>query len=335
MTYDHGLVIGKFLPPHRGHRHLIESAAARVRRLTAIVCARRADAIPAALRARWLRALHPRLEVRVIDDVYDPDDSRVWAENTVRWLGRAPDVVFSSEDYGERYARWMGCRHVLVDRRRTVVPCSATRIRDDPYAHWEFLDPPVRGWYAKRVCVVGAESTGTTTLARDLARHWQTVWVPEYGREYSEGKFARGDAGWRSEEFLHIARRQNRNENAAACAANRVLICDTNALATVLWHRRYVGTNDPRLERIAAARRADLFLLTGDEIPFVQDGLRDGQHIRHEMHRWFEETLRAQSTPWLLVRGDPQRRLAAADRAVRELFAGSRWKGPAAEPGGG
>jgi nicotinamide riboside kinase len=82
------------------------------------------------------------------------------------------------------------------------------------------------------------------------------------------------------------------------------------------------------VERLAAQRRCDLYLLTGDEIPFVQDGLRDGEHIRHEMHTWFVQTLEEQSVPWLLVQGSVEERLFAARSAVRNLFAGSRWELP-------
>jgi NadR type nicotinamide-nucleotide adenylyltransferase len=307
-----GVVIGKFLPPHRGHRFLIETALSRCERVVVIVCGKPADPVPPDLRAGWLRELLPAAEVLLIDDRYDENDSRVWAENTVRWLGRAPDAVFTSEDYGDRYAAYLGCVHVRVDQARMTVPCSGTAVRADPFAMWDFIDPPVRGWFAKRVVIVGAESTGTTTLATDLAAALGTNWVAEYGREYSALKQARGENGWHSDEFLEIAREQTRREDLAAREANRVLVCDTNAFATVLWHRRYLGADDPRLIAFAESCRADLYLLTGDEIPFVQDGLRDGEHLRHVMHGWFEEALAAQAVPWRLVRGSRRERLDQA-----------------------
>ena len=170
-----------------------------------------------------------------------------------------------------------------------------------------------------------SESTGTTTLAKTLAELLQTAWVEEYGREYSELKLAKNDLLWRSEEFVEIAREQARREDAAARRANRVLICDTNAFATVLWHRRYLGSHSPQVREVVWRGRCDLYLLTGDEIPFVQDGLRDGEHIRHEMHRWFEEALTAQPVPWRLLRGSPSERLREAVRLTRSLFKDSAW----------
>ena len=177
-SFTTGVVIGKFYPPHHGHTYLIDVARTHVDHLSVIVCDRAGQTIPGQLRAAWLRELHPDVEVMRIDDVYPSDDSRLWAELTMRWLGCAPDAVFTSEDYGDAYARFMGSVHVLVDRARATVPCSGTDVRADPLACWEYLAPCVRAHFCKRVCVVGAESSGTTTLAAALAAHYNTVWVP-------------------------------------------------------------------------------------------------------------------------------------------------------------
>lgn len=326
MKHGLGLVIGKFYPPHRGHKLLIDTATEQSVRTVVIVCAKPTDTIPGESRGEWLREIHPNAEVMVIDDRYDENDSKVWAENTIRWLGRAPDAVFTSEDYGNRYAALMGCKHISVDRARMRMPVSGTAIRRDPFANWDYLEPAVRGWFTKRVCVLGAESTGTTTLAKALAEKLNTVWVEEFGREYSEVKLAKNNPNWRTEEFTMIAEEQLRRENAAARQANRVLICDTNAFATVLWHRRYMGTNSSAVEQSAANGRCDLYLLTGDEIPFVQDGLRDGEHIRHEMHAWFEQALARQPVPWKILRGPHHERLSEAIGLIQELFKDSAWR---------
>lgn len=320
MNYGLGLVIGKFLPPHHGHKLLIDTALAQSAHTVVIVCAKPTDFVAGDIRGAWLREIHPAAEVRVIDDRYDENDSQVWATNTVNWLGRAPDAVFTSEDYGERYAALMGSRHVLVDRARIRVPVSGTAVRHDAYANWHFIEPPVRAWFVRRVCVLGAESTGTTTLAKALANYFKTNWVEEYGREYSARKLADGDTAWTTPEFLHIASEQARREDMAARTANRVLICDTNAFATVLWHRRYTGRHSEDVAAVASRGRCDLYLLTGDEIPFTQDGTRDGEHIRHDMHIWFEEALAAQSVPWHLLRGSTESRLQTAITLIESLF---------------
>jgi HTH-type transcriptional repressor of NAD biosynthesis genes len=319
-----GLVIGKFYPPHRGHKFLIETALAQVDHLDILICARSDQTISGEMRRQWLQEIHPSAHVRAIDDPGEDDNSKFWAAYTVQILGCAPDVVFTSEDYGEAYAHFMGCRHVMVDRERRNVPVWARNIRSHPLKHWQFLEPCVRAYFARRVCVVGAESTGTTTLARELAEHYQTAWVPEYGREYCEKMQAAGidlwTYQWRSEEFQEIACRQQEMEDRLARQANRILICDTDVLATGIWHERYMGTRSPEVESIAAAHRHDLYLLTDCDFPFVQDGLRDGESIREWMTRRFEQVLIERGLPWVKISGGRSDRLQAAIREVDKLL---------------
>jgi NadR type nicotinamide-nucleotide adenylyltransferase len=244
------------------------------------------------------------------------------------FLGFVPDAVFTSEDYGAPWARAMGCAHVSVDRERATFPVSGTEVRANPYAMWDFLEPPVRAHYAKRICVLGAESTGTTTLARSLAAHYGTVWVPEYGRMYAEGKYGSPHPEWHSDEFLHIAEQQVRMEDRLAREADRVLICDTDPLATSVWHERYMEGMSAELVAIARRRRYDMYILTGDEIPFEQDGTRDGEHVRHAMHRRFERVLEASGKPFIVVRGSREDRLKAAVAAIDPLICRKKTRKP-------
>ncbi|AWM38574.1 Trifunctional NAD biosynthesis/regulator protein NadR [Gemmata obscuriglobus] len=320
-----GLVVGKFYPPHRGHKLLIDTALAQADEVHVVVCARPGEHPPADVRARWIREIHPGATVHLIDDRYDPNDSRVWAAVCTALLGFAPEVVFTSESYGEPFAAHLGCRHVLVDRQRAAVPVSGTAVRADPFANWDFLDPPVRGFYARRVVLIGAESTGKTTLAADLAAALGTVWVPEYGREYWEQKAARGEPDvWAPEEFVTIARGQCEREDAAARRANRVLVCDTDAFATRVWHRRYMGSWSAEVDAVARAhRRPDLYLLTDINTPFFQDGTRDGERIRDWMHQTFVNELTTDNRSFVRVLGTPAERLATALDAINRLRSGA------------
>jgi HTH-type transcriptional repressor of NAD biosynthesis genes len=316
-----GLVIGKFYPPHRGHKLLIDTATKAADEVHVIVCDKPGEDPPAVLRAEWLREIHPTAKVWLIDDRYDADDSAIWAENCQRLLGFTPDVVCTSEDYGERFSECLGCRHVLVDKARIAVPVSGSAVRADPLRCWEYLEPPVRGHYAKRVVLIGAESTGKTTLASDLATKFHTLWTPEYGREYWECKMARGEPNtWRTEEFAEIAREQCRRENEAARRCNRVLFCDTDAFVTRVWHHRYMGAWSPVVDAIASEhRQPDLYLLTDVRTPFVQDGTRDGERIREWMHQMFVEQLTIHRRPFLDLRGTQSQRVANAAAAVERM----------------
>jgi NadR type nicotinamide-nucleotide adenylyltransferase len=317
-TFARGLVIGKFYPPHRGHKYLIDTASAACEELTVIVCANERQTIPGALRAKWISRIHPNVHVKLIDDsCLADDDSEGWAKHSIAILGYVPDAVFTSEDYGDPYASFMGCVHVLVDKERKTVPISGTMIREHPEKYPEFLEPIVRAYFAKRVVVIGAESTGTTTLAQDLARHYHTVWVPEYGRFYSEGKlFADENAAWRTEEFVTIAKEQAALEESLAQASNGLVLCDTDAFATGVWHERYMGTRSADVELVDRNHPHTFYIVTGDEIPFVQDGTRDGEHIRHAMQKRFIERLTEEGKDFVVVTGNKDERLAQAIAAI-------------------
>jgi HTH-type transcriptional regulator, transcriptional repressor of NAD biosynthesis genes len=321
-----GLVIGKLWPFHRGHGLVIERAARESERVTVLVCGTHEQDPPVDVRAGWVAASFPLADVRAVDQDacgLADDDTVGWAGATLGLLGEAPDAVFTSEEYGDAFAAALGCAHRLVDRERRAVPISARAIRADPLAHLDFLEPHVRAHYVKRVCILGAESTGKTTLTRALADRFRTPWVPEYGAVYEAVGRTRGTA-WRTEEFLHVARIRDWLEELLAGSANRVLVCDTDTFTTACWHERYLGFRDPELERLAAARRYDLYLLCDAATPFVQDagGFRvDGPH-RRTMDTAYREHLRALGAEPVELRGTPGQRLEAASTAVETLLGG-------------
>ena len=183
------------------------------------------------------------------------------------------------------------------------------------------LKPPV-----KRIIVTGAESTGTTTLAEALAHEMGCEWVPEYGREYTAKRPGGPPAPWRDEEFRLIAERQNELENeAAARSTTGWLVCDTDAMATVIWQERYMGRSTAPVRAAAEAQVMPYVrILTGDEIPFVDDGQRDGAHIRHDMQARFRQALagpEGRSVPWIEVHGSVTDRLLAVSKFLDSLVA--------------
>ncbi len=193
---------------------------------------------------------------------------------------------------------------------------------------------------AQRVVIVGAESTGKTTLARDLCdalvrrggAFAATRWVPEYGREYTYQKLAReGGANarmdalvWTTADFVAIAREQNALEVRAARVTGPVLICDTDSFATAIWHERYLGTRAPEVEALAIATPS-LYLLTHhDDVAFEADEIRDGERYRAWMTAAFVERLRESVHRLELVRGSRERRVEAPLRAIDTWLADRR-----------
>lgn len=318
-----GVVIGKFYPPHLGHNYLIDTALANCDDVTVMVVDNPIYGISAEKRRTWLQAQHPRANVRIIDDIDKDDDSIAWAAHAMQFLGFKPDVVFSSEHYGEPWAHYMGAKHVTVDINRTTIPISGTEVRKDILKSWQYLGDETRAGLALRIVILGAESTGTTTLSRDLADKLRVPWAPEIGRYYTESILTT-DKEWTDDDFYRIGRLQQNYEAEMAKRSDGVIVCDTNAVATELWQRRYMGRTTAEMSRIAARDKADLYIITGDEIPFVQDGIRDGEHLRHRMHRWFINHIKKTGVPYLIVSGTPEERLAVATRAAKEMIRTNR-----------
>ncbi|MFI7220824.1 AAA family ATPase [Micromonospora maritima] len=345
--FRHGLVVGKFYPPHAGHHALVEAAAARCAAVTVVVAPSRRESIPLELRLAWLRETHAgtpwvRFVGRYDDHPVDYADPAVWDLHCAVFadaLGGEPvDAVFSSEAYGEELARRFDAVAVAVDPGRRAVPVSGTAVRADPAAHWRWLSPPVRAWLVRRVAVVGAESTGTTTMARALAAHYRTAWVPEYGRELTERKLAAlrrsrpeatvVDVTWDRDDFVEVVREQQAAEDAAARLSGPLLFCDTDARATAIWEERYLGSSSAEVR--AAARRPALYLLTDDAgVPFTDDGLRDGEHLRAWMTGRFRAELAGCGVPVVELHGGHEERLATAVAACDALLAAG-W--PFADP---
>jgi cytidyltransferase-like protein len=272
-----GIVIGKFYPPHKGHHYLIDTAIQNSDEVDVLVVDNPTYHIPATQRAKWLQEYHPTARVQIIPDINDDDNSPAWAQHTLQFLGYRPDMVFSSEPYGETWAAAMQC----------------------------------------------AESTGTTTLSKDLAHELRVPWVPELGRSYTES-IAPTKSDWQDEDFYRIGQLQQAYENELATRSDGIIVCDTNATATELWQQRYMGATTKKMERIAAKDKADVYIITSDDIPFVQDGTRDGEHIRHQMHTWFITHIKKTGVPYIIVAGSRTERLAVAKKAATAMIATRR-----------
>ncbi|MEB3278640.1 MAG: AAA family ATPase [Lyngbya sp.] len=306
-----GITVGKFYPFHLGHDYLIRTAKSQVNHLIVLLGYKPNEKPSGTIRASWIRQMHPDVEViEVLDNL--PEAPEPWALKALELLGgRQPNFAFTSELYGEPWAIAMGAIPVTIDLHRQHFPISGSQLRENLATHWLMLTPPAKAYFAQRICILGVESSGTTTLAKALAEYYQTVWVPEYGRTYWEGRqFSPHPEQWHRDEFLHIAQTQIMIEDNLALRANKLIICDTDPLATTVWHRRYLGVDCPALVSLAQHRNYELYILTEPDFEFVQDGTRESESLRIQMHQWFIERLTQMGKPWVSVAGSPEKRLA-------------------------
>ncbi|MFF8840004.1 AAA family ATPase [Streptomyces sp. NPDC015130] len=326
--YGHGLVVGGFCPPHTGHHHLVRTAADRCERLTVLVRASSDDGLPLTERVAWMREIHPdAFVVGAVDEL--PVDLRAVVPERV-------DAVFTSEPYGcgEELGRRFGAESVRVTPDATRFPVSDAAVRACLAGSWDFLEPPVRAALTRRVVVLGAASTGVTTLALALTDHYRRrggVWtrtrcVPAYAHEYRERRLAglgaehpdatRSDLALRSSDFPVIAQRQAELEEEAARDGSPVLFCDTDAFATTIRHERYLGTASAETGEIAARGRQHLWLLTDHR------GVgREDDELRPWMTARLLTQLARTGRRTAVLSGPHEERLATAVAAVDALLA--------------
>ena len=172
-----------------------------------------------------------------------------------------------------------------------------------------------------KVVLFGPESTGKTTLSKHLARHYNSVWVQEYAREYLQNKWNNERKTCESLDLIPIAIGQMKLENDLAKKTDSVLICDTDLLETKVYSEAYYsGICDPILEKYALENTYDMYFLTYIDTPWEADDLRDKPNERLRMFKAFERTLIKYNRPYVLLKGDRLERLQTAIKHIDKLL---------------
>lgn len=319
-NYKKGLVIGKFMPPHKGHLELIKFAFRRCEKLIVAVCSRPEEPIAGKLRYQWMKEMfndHKNITIAQIkkDLPQDREPSHLASRAWARYLGKRfenIDVMFSSEIYGRWVGKYMGVDHVMFDLERKKIPVSATQIRRDPFKHWEYIPSVVKPYFVKKICIYGPESTGKSTLAEQLAEHYKTVFVPEYARGYIErhgNKFSYKD-------MEIVAKRQAELEKEMAEQADKLLFCDTDSITTLIYSRHYFRKASKIVKKLADKKRYELYLFMKTDIPWVDDPQRDLGGRREEFEGIFKRELARRNIPFVTITGKGRARLDLAIKAV-------------------
>ncbi len=171
-----------------------------------------------------------------------------------------------------------------------------------------------------KICLFGSESTGKTTLAKLLAAHYKTEWVPEMAREIL------GDRKCEASDFPLIAKSQINEINHKILTANQLLICDTDLITTLLYEKIYFGTQNETVLRLQKEDKYDLYLFLETDIPWVQDSQRDlGGDQRLLIRNMFEEALLTRNIKFVVIKGDFEHRYLNAIQAIDLFLTNVKW----------
>ena len=172
---------------------------------------------------------------------------------------------------------------------------------------------------ALKIALFGPESTGKTTLAKQLAEHFETVWTPEFARDYLQEKWNKTQKICEPEDLIPIAVGQTRLENESLLTANKFLFCDTNVLVTKVFSEVYYNFCDPILDKAARKHKYDLFFLTDIDVPWEKDDLRDNPDDRIRTFEVFKNTLVENEKPYIILSGTADERFIKATQIIQNL----------------
>jgi NadR type nicotinamide-nucleotide adenylyltransferase len=172
-----------------------------------------------------------------------------------------------------------------------------------------------------KIVLFGPESSGKTTLAKQLAAHYSTTWVAEYMREYLQKKWDTKKEVCTKDDLLPIAIGQMASENASAKKANRILFCDTNLYELKVYSQYYYNGFCPEEVILALKKNSyTLYFLTNIDIPWQEDDLRDRPYDRSSLFRIFENELKTNNLPYIKLSGNKNERLKTATARIDTLL---------------
>ncbi|NLY44251.1 MAG: AAA family ATPase [Clostridiaceae bacterium] len=317
-----GLFLGKFAPLHKGHQFVIETALREMDELIVLIYDTDVIEVPLHIRSRWIKTLYP--DVKVIEAWDGPqevgDTPEIKKINEDYILQKLQDIkithFYSNEFYGEHVSQALGAENRQIDVNRDIFPISATMIRENPYKYKEFISPVVYNDLIIKVVFVGAMSTGKTTISKELAKKYNTVWMPEYGREYWEKHQI--NRRITAEQMVEIGRGHIEREDKLVYHANKYMFVDTNAITTYMYAMDYHGYALPELEMMAlrAQSRYDLYFLCCDDIPYDDTWDRSGDQKRHIFQKQIIADLKERKLAYIELRGNLDERIAVVDRVL-------------------
>ncbi len=171
-----------------------------------------------------------------------------------------------------------------------------------------------------KIAMFGPESTGKTTIAAQLAQEFNTIWIPEFARDYLQDKLNSKQEICTPEDLIPIAIGQTKLENEALSQANAILFCDTNLLVTKVFSDIYYKQCHHLIEKAAKKHKYDLFFLTDVDVPWEADDLRDKPSERENTLAIFEKALIDFEKPYIKLSGNKQERLEKATQIVKDFL---------------
>jgi len=345
MRYKVGMYGGSFDPLHIGHIHDIIKASSLCEELFVMIswCEGR-ESTSKELRYRWIlnctRHL-PNIKIILIEDKavskeeYNTDYYWEKGANDIKaTIGKPIDAVFCGDDYygTNRFESLYSSESEVIYFPRKEVPISSTEIREWASENWDYIPDVCKSFYARKVLVVGGESTGKSTLVQNLALAYNTNFVSEVGRDTCE--YAGGEEFMIMDDLYENILRQKINVMDALQRSNRILFVDTDALTTLFYAGFLLEESDKLdkcehlAEAVANINEWDLVLFLEPTVEFVQDGTRSEviAEDREKYSNQIKALLEKYNVRYYSLNGDYLDRFVESKRLIaNELKINTQW----------
>ncbi len=325
-------VFGKFLPFHKGHEAMINFALTKCDFLTVLICCSDKEKIDAPIRKNWLQTTFQsvkNIEINTYNyleselpntSVSSKEVSKIWSA-TFKTFFPDYDFVITSEEYGDYVATFMGIKHIRFDMERKLFPISATALRNDIFTYWNFLPDAVKPYFAVKIVLLGTESTGKTTLAQQLAHHFQSSLVKEAGRDIIDNS-----NDFEFNNLYLIAYEHARRIKEARLDKNPLLFIDTDIHITQSYAHFIFGKKLEIPHNIYDLNKADLYLYLNHDAPYIQDGTRLNETQRNLLHFSHKQILSDYNVHFEEISGNWGERFEKAVEQVNKLIETKRQK---------
>ena len=310
--YKNCLIIGKFMPPHKGHEYMIRFAKNYAEDVHVVVDCLKEQTISPLKRKKWLEDI-TGIKVYALDKCMpqDPNETEffwdIWKSSLLNTLKLKPDLVIAAMDYGEDLAKTLGCDFIPIDIARETFPISATMLREDIFKNWDFLMDSVKPDFIKKICLLGPESTGKSTAGKKLAQRLNTVYVPEYAKSIIEKQ-----GNFYKHNIEEIAIAQINTEKALARFTNKLMICDSSALTTLLYSEMLFNESPEYIKNMIKEHKYDLYCLFYPDTDFVmaahRNVLEKPEDKRIVMFYRFKEELEKMNVQYKIIKGSFEKR---------------------------
>lgn len=309
------VMLGKFRGPHLGHAFAIKTAIARFDNVVIVVSDDDESFISIHDRVQILRKAFPLIAVMAVDRLpndpgeldeqgiaLDKDFIKNWAYALKGYvLPYKLTHIVSSDRYGKELAEYAEVKWFPIDPDRETFNISATKIRNDN-KYFSYLMPEARSALTKRIAIVGAESTGKSTMMRYMSKMYDTVGVHEWGRSLCEAK----DNKLATQDFQDIMYTQARMNNIAFENASHLAFQDTDAFTTYNFLDLYTEATANYKEQLRSNanyfdKQISAYIVLAPTVPFVQEGTRTSEHIRAKMHQNILKNVIKSGKPYILI----------------------------------